>query len=86
MKETLQDLLNMPLKKGDVEEIKNLAEAKGRNITVEQAMCLAMIKKALKGDISAATFVRDTSRNKEAENMVANVFEDMKKAFIENDD
>lgn len=28
----------------------------------------------------------DFSRNKEAENMVANVFDDMKKAFTENDD
>lgn len=73
MKETLQELLNMPMRKGDIAEINNLAEAKGKNITVEQAMCLAMIKKALKGDISAATFVRDTSGNKVTDDVNVNV-------------
>lgn len=73
MKETLQELLNMPLKKGTVDEITNLAEGKGKNITAEQALCLAMIKKALKGDVSAATFVRDTSGNKVTDDVNVNV-------------
>lgn len=73
MRETLQELLNMPLGKGDIDEITNLAEVKGKNLTAEQAMCIAMIKEALKGDVKAATFVRDTSGNKLADDVSLNV-------------
>lgn len=64
MRERLEILLDMPLKSGrgaDLEAIKNFAELKGKNITVQDAMMIAQIQKALKGDTTAATFVRDTA-------------------------
>ena len=63
MKETLETLLSMPLKNGqeaDLEEIQSLASTKGKNITVQEAIMLAQIQKAMKGDTKAAEYVRDT--------------------------
>ena len=67
MKETLETLLQMPLKAGkaaDLDEIKDIAALKGKNITVQEAIMLAQIQKAMKGDTKAAEYVRDTSGNK----------------------
>lgn len=67
MKETLETLLNMPLKVGkaaDIDEIKSIAALKDKNITVQEAIILAQIQKAIKGDTKAAEYVRDTSGNK----------------------
>lgn len=67
MKETLATLLSMPLKDGaaaDVEHIKSIAAINGKNITVQEAIMLAQIKKAIKGDTRAAEYIRDTSGNK----------------------
>ena len=67
MKETLEALLSMPLKAGkaaDIESIKNIASLNGKNITVQEAIMLAQIQKAMKGDTKAAEFVRDSSGNK----------------------
>lgn len=67
MKETLETLLQMPLKSGkavDLDEIKDIAALKGKNITVQEAIMLAQIQKAMKGDTKAAEYVRDTSGNK----------------------
>ena len=67
MKETLETLLQMPLESGkatDLDEIKNIAALKGKNITVQEAIMLAQIQKAMKGDTKAAEYVRDTSGNK----------------------
>lgn len=63
MKEIISAVLSMPLKYGkhnDVEDIKNFAALKGKNISVEEAMLIAQIQKAMKGDTAAAIFVRDT--------------------------
>lgn len=63
MRERLEVLLELPLKSGkraDLDNIKNLTALKGANITVEDAVMLAQIQKALKGDTAAAIFVRDT--------------------------
>ena len=63
MKETLETLLSMPLKNGqeaDLDEIQSLAATKGKNITVQEAIMLAQIQKAMKGDTKAAEYVRDT--------------------------
>lgn len=63
MKDTLETLLSMQLKSGkaaDVETIRNLAALKGKNITVQEAIMLAQIQKAMKGDTRAAEYVRDT--------------------------
>ena len=67
MKESLQCLLDLKLKSGawfDVEGADSIQDLKGANITVEEAIILAQIQKALKGDTTAAQFVRDTSGNK----------------------
>ena len=67
MKERLQILLSMSIKDGkgaDIEKIKNFGSLKGENITVEDAILVAMIQKALKGDVSASNFIRDTSGQK----------------------
>ena len=65
MRESLEILLTMPLKaKGketDIDEIKAFAQLRGKNVTVEQAMLIAQIQKALKGDTNALVFLRNTS-------------------------
>ena len=72
MRETLDILLNMPLKKGKVysaEEIKSFADLKGKNITIDQAMMITLVQKALKGDLNAITMVRDTVGEKPTDKM-----------------
>lgn len=67
MKDTLSTLLSMSLKDEavtDIETIQSVAALKGRNITVQEAIMLAQIQKAMKGDTKAAEFVRDSSGNK----------------------
>jgi hypothetical protein len=71
MRERLEILLSMPLKDGkgaDVEKIKSFGAIKGKNITVEDAILIAIAQKALKGDIPAGTFIRDTVGEKPTEN------------------
>ena len=76
MRETLGILLDMPMKKGRVytaEEIKCFADLNGKNITIDQAMMVKLIQKALKGDINAIAMVRDTIGEKPAEKIDATV-------------
>ena len=76
MRETLDILLNMPMKKGktySAEDIKCFADLKGKNITIDQAMMVCLVQKALKGDLSAIGMVRDTVGEKPAEKIEANV-------------
>ena len=75
MKDTLETLLSMRLKDEDatdIETIKSVAALKGKNISVQEAIMLAQIQKAMKGDTRAAEFVRDASGNKIAENLNVN--------------
>ena len=70
MRETLDVLLKMPMKKGKVysaEDIKCFADLKGKNISIDQAMMVCLIQRALKGDLSAIAMVRDTVGEKPAE-------------------
>lgn len=63
MKETLEVLLSMPMKSGkyaDIESIKNFAALKGKNINVQEALLISMIQRALKGNVQAAEYIRDT--------------------------
>lgn len=67
MKETLEILLSMPLKKNkcyEVEEIQSFGQLKGKNIDVQTAILIKQIQRALSGDLPAAEFVRDTSGQK----------------------
>lgn len=70
MRERLEILLSMPIKSGkeiDIEKIKSFDLLEDKNITVEDTILITMIQKALKGDLSAVTFLRDTSGQKCAE-------------------
>ena len=76
MRETLDVLLKMPMKKGKVytaEDIKCFADLKGKNITIDQAMMICLVQKALKGDLNAIAMIRDTVGEKPAEKIEANV-------------
>ena len=70
MRETLDVLLKMPMKKGKVysaEDIRCFADLKGKNITIDEAMMVCLIQRALKGDLSAIAMVRDTVGEKPVE-------------------
>lgn len=63
LKETLNCLLEMPVRKGkitDCESVKSFAELKGKNLTVDQAMMVVLMQKALHGDLNAIAMIRDT--------------------------
>lgn len=80
MRERLEILLDLPMKSGkgaDLEAIKNFAALKGKNITVQDAMMIAQIQKALKGDTNAAAFVRDTAGQNPAQKIEAEVDMDL---------
>lgn len=64
MRETFRDLLDLPLKEGDLEKVTALAGANKKNVTVGEAIALIMANKAIRGDVRAAEFVRDTSGQK----------------------
>ena len=67
MKDTLLALLSLPLEKGntaDIETIQSLGALEGKNITVQEAIMLQQVRKALEGDTKAAEYLRDTSGNK----------------------
>lgn len=62
-KEILDTFLSMPLKKrktANIEEIQAFEQLKGKNITVNEAIQLKQIQRALNGDLSSATYIRDT--------------------------
>lgn len=83
MRETLEIILSMPMKNGkydDVEGICNFAAIKGKNISVQEAILIAQVQKAMKGDTRAAEYVRDMIGEKPVENVnvsgkVSNPFE-----------
>ena len=67
MKKTLELLLTMPLqnkKCHEVEDIQSFAQIKGKNLTVEAAMMVRQVQRALAGDLASAEFIRDTSGQK----------------------
>ena len=69
-KETLELLLKMPLydgKKQSINSIKSFANIKGKNITTHEAMLIAQVQKAMKGDNQSITFIRDTIGEKPVE-------------------
>lgn len=69
MRETIALILDMPIKskngkqnkKSTVEQIKSLEDVRNHNPDVQTAILLAIAKKALAGDVVAATFLRDTA-------------------------
>ena len=72
LKDTLEELLAMPIKDGksaDIDKIKSIAGIKGKNITMQEAIMVAMLNKAAKGDVRAAEYVRDTIGQKPTDKM-----------------
>ena len=72
MKEDLTILLKASLKRGDIvdaEDVLSLDEAEGKNISVQTAMNIAMIKRAIMGDVSAYLAVRDTLGEKPSDKL-----------------
>lgn len=70
LKETLEELLTMPIEDGklaNIDAIKSIADANGKNVTMQEAIMLAMLDKAVKGDVRAAEYIRDTIGQKPTE-------------------
>lgn len=62
LKTTLEALLSMPIKDGkleDVDKVKSLASLDGKNISVQEAIVLKALQKALNGDIKAFNAIAD---------------------------
>lgn len=86
MRETMEILLEMQVgsgKSADIDAIKNFAGLKGKNITVQEAMIIAQAQKALKGDLAALQFIRDTVGQKPTDNM--NLVAEMTPLVIKDD-
>ena len=67
MRETLEILLEMPLsnrKYYDIDEIQSFSQLKGKNVSVETAIMIRQVQRALAGDLASAEFIRDTSGQK----------------------
>lgn len=74
-REILDIFLSMPLKKrkeAEIEEIKAFEQLKGKNITVNEAIQLKQVQKALNGDLASATYIRDTVGDKPSDNVNVN--------------
>lgn len=72
IRETLDVLLAMPVKSGkyaDIESVKNFAALKGKNINVQEAMVISMLQRAMKGDVKAAEWIRDTAGQRPVDNV-----------------
>lgn len=69
IRETLLDLLAMPMKPGKLSKASTIAGLTGKNVTASEAMALAMLTQALEGDVRAAEFVRDSSGQKPVQQM-----------------
>ena len=75
-KEILDIFLSMPLKKrkeAEIEDIKAFEELKGKNISVNEAIQLKQVQRALNGDLASATYIRDTIGDKPVEKVQAEV-------------
>ncbi len=80
LKETLEVLLSMPLKSGkaaDIERVKGFSDLKGKNINVQEAMLVSMLQRALKGNVQAAEYIRDTVGENPAQKVEAEVDMDL---------
>lgn len=64
LQQLVRQILAMPLQKGktvDVDKITSINDIKGKNIDVQTAIIIAQVQKAIKGDVVAATFLRNTA-------------------------
>lgn len=69
-KEILKAVLRLPDKDYNIEAIANIAEEKGGNIDAQDLLVIAQLRKALKGNTTAAVFIRDLAGEKPSKNVV----------------
>lgn len=67
MREVAQALLDLPMRKGRVEEYRSFVEGAQRNVTVSERIMMVAVKEALEGNVRAAEFVRDTAGERPTE-------------------
>lgn len=82
LKDTVNMLIALPLKEGQLDKLTSLQSINGKNITVEEAMVLKQIQKALKGDLNAFKSVIDLTGSN-AENMSESKKQETDNAFID---
>jgi lipopolysaccharide biosynthesis regulator YciM len=64
MRETLEELMNMPLKDGKLEDVNFLDGIGKKNITVQQALLVKQIQKALNGENDSFKIINEIMNNK----------------------
>ena len=72
MRRIFTDLLTMTIKSGkvyDTEEIEDFSKLRGKNITVNEAICVRQVQLALAGSPKAFEFIRDIMGDKPAERL-----------------
>ncbi len=68
-RDVMGGILTVPMRSGKVDEtIKNLADAKGLNLTAQTAIALKQVVKAINGDSKAADFVMSVTGGMETSN------------------
>lgn len=71
MQRVFKDLLDLALYSGSsvksAQDVQALAELKGQNVTVGEAIAIAQIQKAIKGDTTSASFVVSSAGEKPSE-------------------
>lgn len=75
-KDSLSTLLSLTMKAGDatdIEALQSMASLKGKNLTVQDTILLAQIKKAMGGDTTAAVYIRDTCGQRPGESVDVNM-------------
>lgn len=82
LKDTVNMLVALPMKEGQLDKLTSLQSINGKNITVEEAMVLKQIQKALKGDLNAFKSVIDLTGSN-AENMSESKKQETDNAFID---
>ena len=76
MREAIEVLMSMPLEKKTVKELEDILsfkDLKDKNLTVNDAIIVKQVQRALKGDLNAVTFLRDTSGQKPKDDMAVDL-------------
>ena len=63
IRKRLREIANMALKEGDIDDIKTLAEAKGANLSISDALVVKLVTMALGGNIKAMNKVMELLGN-----------------------
>lgn len=60
IQEELLHMLNVPMKEGELsDDYSSMSDLKGKNVTVQQAIAFAQVRKALDGDTRAFAAIMD---------------------------